>query len=56
MMSRPINSESESFNPAESEYFNTLPPFVQESIMPGAGLRTDEEALKRAAQNILNTR
>lgn len=53
-MSRPIEEKQNCFNPADSQYFNTLPAFVQESLMQSAGLITDEQSLREAAENLMN--
>ena len=53
-MTRPIEEKNDCFNPADSQYFKSLPAFVQESLMQSGGLITDEQSLRQAAENILN--
>lgn len=53
-MSRPIEENSQEFNPVNTEYFNTLPAHVQEAVIYAAGEINSEEALKEAVQKLMN--
>lgn len=49
----PVENEYKDYDPRKSEFFSGLPPFVQESIMQGAGMIHSDEELKAAAEKII---
>lgn len=49
----PVENEYKDYDPRESEFFSGLPPFVQESIMQGAGMIHSDEELKAAAEKLI---
>ena len=41
-------------NPDFREYFDSLPKFVQETLMQSSGIGKTEEELRSIAENLLN--
>lgn len=41
-------------NPEFKEYFDSLPKFVQETLMQSSGIGKTEEELRAIAENLLN--
>ncbi len=48
----PVDNKNE-YNPRESQYFQGLPAFVQESIMQSAGSIENDEELRAAAEQLI---
>ncbi len=49
----PTNESSKNYDPRESQFFNDLPAFVQESVMQSAGMIHSDEELKATAEQII---
>ena len=49
----PVENQSKSYDPRESQYFQGLPAFVQESILQsGSNISSDEE-LRHTAEQLI---
>jgi hypothetical protein len=53
MTDRPIENDN-SFDVSKSEYFNSLPPFVQETLIQSAGKISGDKELENMAKKIMS--
>ena len=49
----PVENQNNSYDARESQYFKSLPLFVQESILQAGSAITNDEELRRTAEQII---
>ncbi len=49
----PSNDQNKAYDVRESNFFEGLPPFVQETVLQSAGMINSDEELRSAAEKIM---
>lgn len=49
----PVENQNKSYDPKESQYFQNLPPFVQEAILQAGGSISSDEELRHTAEQLI---
>ncbi len=49
----PVENENKAYDPRESQYFQGLPAFVQESILQSGSAISSDEELRHTAEQLI---